>query len=553
MLSTRRLLLGTLGAALATALAACSVESDQPASTPSPAEDPGAAKEVTGTTTGVGVNLPKGSVDRALEAIALVPDRVFADAQHAFLARDVTIDPDGHEHVRFDSTFRGLRVFGGDIVAHLTKDGKLADISQTLEHRIDLDPSKVSLDNAHAVAAAIALAPEVIGAKASAAELIVYARDTAPVLAYEVVVNGSMADGTPSEMHVIVDALDGHMLDTWDGVETATGNSFHSGVVTISTSGVDPSFVLSDPTRGTALYPSRTADLNNLTGGSGTVFGDTDDVWGNGELSDRASVGVDAHYGGALTWDYYKNVHGRSGIGNDGRGALSRVHYGVNYANAFWQDSCFCMTYGDGDATWKPLTSIDIAGHEMSHGVTSRTAKLTYSRESGGLNEANSDIFGTMVEFYANNPSDPPDYLIGEKLYASGTEALRYMDQPSKDGRSADCWFKTVGNLNVHYSSGVGNHFFYLLAEGTSGGSPSKTCASTDGRVATGTGSVQGIGRSSAEKIWYRALTSYMTSNTNYAGARAATLNAAIALFGSGSPEASAVTAAWNAVKVPAK
>src|SRR3712207_6747959 len=122
------------------------------------------------------------------------------------------------------------------------------------------------------------------------------------------------------------------------------------------------------------------------------------------------------------------------------------------------------MTYGDGDnLQFKPLVSLDVAAHEMSHGVMSRTANLTYSGESGGLNESNSDIFGTMVEFYANNPADPPDWKIGEEISARGTP-LRHMDQPSLDGASPNCWTTNTKNLDVHYSSGVGNHFFYLLA-----------------------------------------------------------------------------------------
>ncbi|MCB1567089.1 MAG: M4 family metallopeptidase, partial [Xanthomonadales bacterium] len=153
-----------------------------------------------------------------------------------------------------------------------------------------------------------------------------------------------------------------------------------------------------------------------------------------------------------------------------------------------------------------------------SHGVTSRTANLTYSGESGGLNEATSDIFGTMVEFYSNNSSDSPDYLIGEAIYASNpsdSKALRWMYQPNKDGSSPNCYASNLGSLDVHYSSGVANHFFYLLAEG----SGSKTFGPNTVTSPTCNGSsITGIGRSKAEAIWYRALTVYMTSNTNYAG-----------------------------------
>jgi Zn-dependent metalloprotease len=126
------------------------------------------------------------------------------------------------------------------------------------------------------------------------------------------------------------------------------------------------------------------------------------------------------------------------------------------------------------------------------------------------------------------------------------------MNQPSKDGSSADCWYSTLGSLDVHYSSGVANHFFFLLAEGTGGNGfgASKTCQATDTKTATGTGTLTGIGRDVAGKIWYRALTVYMTSSTNYAGARSATLKAAADLYGAGSATVNAVAAAWKAVNV---
>jgi Zn-dependent metalloprotease len=293
--------------------------------------------------------------------------------------------------------------------------------------------------------------------------------------------------------------------------------------------------------------------MKNKQSGNGSLFTDADNAWGDGTLANRQTVGVDAQYGTAMTWDYYKNTHGRNGIANNGVGAFNRVHYGRNYNNAFWSDSCFCMTYGDGDGrTFNPFDSLDVAGHEMSHGVTSRTANLTYSGESGGLNEGTSDIFGTMVEFFANNPNDAPDYLIGEELYKNGTSALRAMYRPSLDGASADCWYSTVGSLNVHYSSGVTNHFFYLLAEGTNpAGKPdSPTCLAGDTRVAHGSAGLTGIGHDKAEKIWYRALTVYFTSGTNYHDARNGTLSAAEYLYGSGSAEYNAVAAAWSALNV---
>jgi Zn-dependent metalloprotease len=202
------------------------------------------------------------------------------------------------------------------------------------------------------------------------------------------------------------------------------------------------------------------------------------------------------------------------------------------------------MTYGDGGSTFYPLVSVDVAAHEMSHGVMSSEANLTYSGESGGLNESNSDIFGAIVEFYANNSQDTPDWWIGERIYKSNwstgsfvqTKALRYMDDPAKDGKSPACWTSNIGSLDVHYSSGPGNHMFYLLAAGGT--------SKCNGQAVTG------IGKDKAARIWYKAVADYMTSSTNYAGARTAVLNAAAALYGATSAEYSAVAAAFRAINV---
>jgi hypothetical protein len=276
------------------------------------------------------------------------------------------------------------------------------------------------------------------------------------------------------------------------------------------------------------------------------LFTDADDVWGNGATTDRATAGVDAHYGAQLTFDFYKNVLGRNGIFNNGTGVRSRVHYGNAYVNAFWDGTQ--MTYGDGSGNAKPLTSIDIAGHEMSHGVTENTANLTYSGESGGLNEATSDIFGTAVEFFANNANDVGDYLIGEKVDINGNGTpLRYMDKPSRDGASPDCWSSSVGGLDVHYSSGPANHLFYLMSEG----SGAKTINGVAYNSPTCNGAtVTGIGRDAASKIWYRALSVYMTSSTNYAGARTAAVNAAKDLYGATSTQCAGVESAFSAIAV---
>ncbi|MEU2614583.1 M4 family metallopeptidase [Micromonospora sp. NPDC007271] len=459
-----------------------------------------------------------------------------ADGQ-TFTLRNVQTDADGTEHVRLNRYQDGLPVLGGDTVVHLGKGNTWRGASHTLATA----PARGAQARVSATAAGrTALAASTATTRRVDGSQLVYDADaTGTTLAYEVVVGGAYADGTPSELHVLVDATTGKVRDSWEGVQRdGTGNTFHSGTVTVGSTLSGGTYQLADATRG----GHKTYDLNGGTTGTGTLVTNASNVFGDGTLANRQTAAADAAYGAQMTWDYYKTVHGRNGIRNDGVGAYSRVHYGTNYANAFWQDACFCMTYGDGGSGWYPLTSLDVAGHEMSHGITSNTAGLRYSGESGGLNEATSDIFGTLVEFYANNAKDPGDYLIGEKLRSSGVP-LRYMDKPSKDGASADCWSRSVGRLDVHYSSGVANHFFYLLAVGSG--------SSSYGNSPTCNGStVTGIGNAKAGAIWYRALTTYMTSRTDYAGARTATLSAARDLYGAGSVEYNTVAAAWSAVSV---
>ncbi len=246
------------------------------------------------------------------------------------------------------------------------------------------------------------------------------------------------------------------------------------------------------------------------------------------------------------------HVYGRDGIADDGKAARSFVHYGVSYVNAFWSDACFCMTFGDGSAASGigSLVSIDVGGHEMSHGVTSRTARLVYAGESGGLNESTSDVMGTEVEWYANNKEDVPDYVIGEEIfrtYDPASNYIRRMDDPHMDGASADCWYDGVGNLNVHYSSGVGNHMYYLLSEG----SGAKTINGIKYNSPTCNGkSIKGIGHVKAAAIWYKALTENWVSTTNYHQAREGMLQAAKDLYGKSSNEYKTLDAAWAAVGV---
>ncbi|MER6713306.1 M4 family metallopeptidase [Streptomyces sp. NPDC006129] len=478
---------------------------------------------------------------------AATADAIGLGEQEKLVVRDVVKDADGTVHTRYERTYAGLPVLGGDLVVHESESGESQGVTRATKAAIKVASLKPAVPAAKAEKQAVTLAKAAGSEKTEAnatPRKVIWAADGKPVLAYETVVGGLQEDGTPNELHVITDAATGKKLYEYQGIETGTGNTTYSGKVTIGTTKSGSSYTLTDGTRG----GHKTYNLNRGTSGTGTLFSGADDVWGTGSPSNLETAAADAHYGAQVTWDFYKSTFGRSGIRNDGKAAYSRVHYGNNYVNAFWSDSCFCMTYGDGSGNAHPLTSLDVAAHEMSHGLTSATAKLNYSGESGGLNEATSDIFGAGAEFFANNSSDVGDYLIGEEIDINGDGTpLRYMDKPSKDGDSADAWSAGLGSLDVHYSSGPANHFFYLLSEG----SGSKTINGVTYNSPTSNGStVTGIGRTKALQIWYKALTTYMTSTTKYAQARTATLNAASALYGASSTEYKAVAAAWSAVNV---
>jgi len=294
-----------------------------------------------------------------------------------------------------------------------------------------------------------------------------------------------------------------------------TGETMYSGTVDLSTSYEDELYVLKDPLRNCHYtvdlkeYFNDDDDDTPTDDNEGTLNPDIDNVWGNFSVSDKNTVAADAHYGHKATFDYFLETFGHRGVYNSPtKGVYSRVHFGANYANAFWYNGR--MTYGDGDSEFfGPLACADVVGHELAHGVTEATANLIYEGESGGLNEATSDIFGTMIEFFAKDrPYYAPNWLIGEQIIKLSGLFLRSMIRPSDDNVlyppgyvSYDCYCPGIEIADVHFSSGVANHFLYLLSEGTTNGIPSKTCDSEDCIYATGRGTLTGIGKEKAAQI----------------------------------------------------
>ena len=490
----------------------------------------------------------------ARKALSAHKGTAHAKSDDAFIPRTVTVAKNGAADVRFDRTFKGLPVYGGDLIVHLKPGGSYRALNTaTPAAAVSTSPKVASSAAAKTSRAQLHGTVSTVGKP----HLAVWATGRSSQLVWETVVKGVRSDQTPSVLHVLVDAGKGKVVTKRDEISTllspaqaaaarksvsplvaGTGNSIYSGSVPIDLTLSGSTYSMKDPSHGNGT----TTNLNHATSGTGTIFSNTTGTFGNGTNSDPASAGVDAHFGAAKTFDYFKNVHGRNGIFGNGAGVPSRVHYGNAYVNAFWDGSQ--MTYGDGQSNARPLVEIDVAGHEMSHGVSGALTGWDETGETGGMNEGTSDIFGTMVEFYANNSVDTPDYTMGELINIFGDNTpLRYMYQPSLDGNSPNCYTSSNGSLDPHYSLGPLTHWFFLLAVGSGdhGYGNSPTCDSS---------TVTGIGNDKAAKIWYRALASYASSSENYSRARTDSLKAAADLYGTHCTEYNTVNAAWAAVSV---
>jgi gliding motility-associated-like protein len=296
-------------------------------------------------------------------------------------------------------------------------------------------------------------------------------------------------------------------------------------------------FRLRETTRGGGI---ETYNMRKGTSYAASVdFIDSDNYWNNYNANFDEVAG-DAHYGAEITYDYFKDKFNRNSYDDNGAKIRSFVHYGNKYSNAFWNG--YVMTYGDGNGTSVfPLMSIDVCAHEVSHAVTTNSANLVYSYESGALNESFSDIFGNAIEYYAE-PS-LANWRMGEDITASGN-GLRNMANPKTHGDpdtyKGTYWHAAASdNGGVHTNSGVQNFWFYILCHGD-------TAVNDNGDNYA----VDSIGIEKAEAIAYRNLTVYLTSSSDYEEARYYSIKSAADLFGECSDEVIITTNAWYAVGV---
>lgn len=466
------------------------------------------------------------------------------NVQESLELNDIQSDDLGMTHVRFHQTKNGVKVEGAEVIVHFNEDDQLTSVNGNHNPEIematlDTTPS-ITKEKAVQAAANSVKAPRDMEYE-PITELVIYPFEGKNLLTYKV--NVTFLGDNPGNWFVYVDAKNGNIVDKYNTIAHASEGEFHESVGVgvhgeqrkLHTSKIKPpkqgvQFILSDESH-EGLEGIYTYDYN-----TGELAINDSASW----IDEYHHPAVDAHYHSELVYQYYLEEHGRNSLDDNGMPIISYVNYGTDFNNAFWNGRN--MTYGNGDGDYMvPLSAgLDVAAHEMTHGVITNTANLQYRFESGALNEAFADIFGALV--------DDENWEIGEDIMgpgaiANGKESLRSLSDPSKypvaeeyvpygngDGMypaHMDEFYDLplhLDNGGVHINSSIINHAAYLTA--------------------------QDIGREKLGQIYYRALVSYLTPTSNFSDARQALIQSAEDLYGEGSEEALATAEAYNQVGI---
>jgi len=463
----------------------------------------------------------------------------------------------GFTHYKFQQFFNGIAVEGAIFILH-EKDGQLKSMNGHLGFGIE-----VNTNADYSPKSAISIALEIAGAELymweleeaedeikaikkdkSASyypkpELVIIGKDFHPLLdknylAYKMDIYSSQ----PYDAYkLFIDANSGKEILRISNIHTGnvvgTAETMYAGTQKITTDQFGGGFRLK-AVKDSVLIHTKNANRQNV-GVNVTDFTDNDNYWNNrNQFLDETAT--DVHWGAEMTYQYFKDVHGRFSIDDKGMSLLSYAHVGLNWANASWNG--IYMSYGDGGNN-NPLTRLPICAHELTHGVTQNTAGLIYAYESGALNESFSDIFGITTQYFANDTNS--DGSMKWNLVS------RNMADPNKsnhpDTYKGNKWRTGSGdNGGVHSNSQVQNYWYYLLVVGGKDTNDNKNYYD-----------VEGIGVEKAEKIAYRSLTIYLTPASKYSDARRGALKATEDLYGICSEEYEQVANAWYAVGVGSK
>jgi bacillolysin len=498
------------------------------------------------------------------------------------VATSITVDDLGYSHARFQQQYQGIPVFTGEAIVHFAPDGSPFFITDAL-----VDHPSVDTTPTFSAAQAITSATTALGctdclSTAPETALYVFRAGTTDHLVHRVAL--VRLDGTEdmAEPVSFIDAHDGTTLLAYDDLNTVTVPTLYAGDVEIQTTAANGHHYMENATAQIGAYPYGAvvvqvdATTSRKVETPSSTFIDDTDRWDDADPNKRAvndaywgvtktveyltefgRSGIDDKFGPATRWEddangvadasgkkfsTYRAVDGKTGLVGVG------VLLNQNFLNASWSHYNRRMMFGRGDGVKaRPLVSLDVTGHEMFHGVTGQTAKLVYAAESGALNEAWSDAFAAAL---VTNVRGDFDWKIGAQfVLPAGSAPLRYMDEPTRvdwRGRMSPDHYrerkptspadKSTDFGYVHSNSGIANKAFYLLAKGGTHRKGGKLTAP--------------VGTQNAMRIWYDALVSYMTSGTDFAQARIATQQAALARFGPAA--ADKVKLAWGLVGVGA-
>ncbi|MGC3863853.1 M4 family metallopeptidase [Micromonospora chersina] len=464
-------------------------------------------------------------------ARALVADRpayLHASSDEAFVQKPV-ISSEGTQYVPYERTYKGLPVVGGDFVLATDAAGNLKYASVAQQQAIGSLATTPKLTSAAAAKTARAQLKTVTTVEGT--NLVVYTLGAAPALAWETTVRGTDAEG-PSRLTVDVDALTGAVLRKQERIVHGTGTGAWNGPspLTLNTTLSGSTYSMKDPT---------VTNLSCQDAATNTTFSGSDDVWGNGTATNKETGCVDALFAAQTEHKMLAQWLGRNGA--DGNGGYWPIRVGLNDQNAYY-DGTQVQIGKNTSGQW--IGSLDVVAHEIGHGIDDHTPG---GISGAGTQEFVADTFGAATEWFANEPStyDAPDFLVGEKVNLVGSGPIRNMYNPSALG-DPNCYSSSIPSTEVHAAAGPGNHWFYLLANGsspTNGQPASSTCNGS---------SVTGLGIQKAMKIMYNAML-LKTSSSSYLKYRVWTLQAAKNLYPTSCTEFDAVKAAWNAISVPAQ
>ncbi|MTH54429.1 peptidase M4 family protein [Bacillus mangrovi] len=462
--------------------------------------------------------------------------KINASAELTLLGQEK--DELGFTHYKYIQSVNGVPIDGAIYMVHADKNGNVTASNGALHENAGSEVKSVKAKLSKSKAAALAWKSinlskkETEGAEPGAplgsvkaskvkntnekGELVLYKKGGTFYLTYKVQLQFIKPYG--ANWQIYVDANSGAIIDSYNAVNDAATVGSGTGVLgdtkTLNTYFSNNTYYLFDDTK-TAVIETYTARNGSSLPGSYSVDSD------NRFIASNQRADVDAHFYAGKVFDYYKNTHGRNSYDNAGATIRSTVHYGSRYNNAFWNGSQ--MVYGDGDGTTFTSLSgaLDVVAHEITHAVIERSANLQYQNQSGALNESMADVFGYFL--------DPSDYLMGEDVYTPGRtgDALRSISNPEAYGQPShfrDYYYTSSDNGGVHTNSGIPNKAFYYIN--------------------------QSIGKAASEKIYYRALTRYLTPTSSFSNARASLLQSAADLYGSGSSQYNAVASAWTQVGI---